>query len=170
MIDSATPSVVDEVIKYILKSGTALPIQSVPFGKPLHSAFYEWVSEFPPDGFTFDDTLAIITQTGKITYKDAKLVSEELNRQISAGSSITALAMTYEVHEADMLHFVLTTSGTFRSIKGSASLGSRITSNPDDFEANIVLASDAMSKLVKAVWFELDANKIEVSENDDELV
>lgn len=170
MIDSATPSVVDEVIKYILKSGDTLPIQTVPFGKPLPSMFYEWVAEFTPDGFTFDDTLAMVTQTGKITYKDAKLVNEELGRQIASGSTITALAMTYEVHEADMLHFVLTTSGAFRSIKGSASLGSKITSNPDDFEANIVLAADAMTSLVKAVWSELDANKIETSADEDELV
>lgn len=161
MIDSATPSVVDEVVKYILKSGTTLPIQTAPFGKVPQSVFYEWVSDTVPEGFTFDDSLAIVTQTGKITYKDAKLVSEELNRQISAGSSIAALAMTYEVHEADMLHFVLTSNGTFRSIKGSPSLGTQFSSNPDDYEPNIVLACDAMTKLVKAVWSELAANKID---------
>ena len=161
MIDSATPSVVDEVVRYILKSGTTLPIQTVPFGKSISSSFYEWVSDTVPDGFTFDDSLAIVTQTGKITYKDAKLVREELNRQISAGSSIAALAMTYEVYEADLLHFVLTSNGTFRSIKGSPSLGSQFSSNPDDYKPNIVLACDAMTKLVKSVWSELVANKID---------
>lgn len=165
LIDTSTSSIYDEVVKHILKCTNLLPIESVTFKNPLSGTFYEWIADGAPSGFTYDDSLKLTTTNGKVTYKDTQLLTDELYRQVSIGSHVSALAMTFEVSDEDQIHFVIDSNAVFRSVKGSESLGRQFTSNPDDFNANLLLATGAMSELVQVVFSELGTVKF-----TDELV
>lgn len=173
IIDTASSTVVDDVIKYILKATSDVEISSVPFERRPSENFGVWVEEQPP-GFYFDDTFTITTSNGKVVFKDTQVITDEVLRQRSVGGVVSSIGMTYEYNTDDIdvaaehINFVINEGGTFRSIKYPESLKSLFTSKDEEFNGNIILCNDILTKLIGDTYFNLGANKKPIE--DDELV
>jgi len=117
VVDAASPSRADDVIKLLLKAVDKMPLESLRVQKSPVAVMTGWLeSDEAPYGFTIDRD-ATLRATGEsraqVGYKSHTLDPDDIRRHIAAGKQCTRLAMTWN----DRISFVLTESLAIKGIK-----------------------------------------------------
>ncbi|UQV43395.1 recombination-associated protein RdgC [Janthinobacterium lividum] len=162
VVDAASPSKADEVIKLLLKSVDKLPLESLRVMRSPVGAMTEWLqADESPAGFTVDQD-AIMRATGEskaqVAYKRHTLEADDIRRHIAAGKQCTRLAMTW----SDKISFVLDESLAIKSVKPLEIIKESATRNDDErFDSDFALMTGELAKmladLVEALGGEVDA-------------
>ena len=117
VVDAASPSKADDVIKLLLKAVDKLPLESLRVHSSPVAVMTSWLeSDEAPYNFTIDqDTELRATGESKaaVRYVKHSLDPEDVRRHIAAGKQCTRLAMTWN----SRISFVLTDSLAIKSIK-----------------------------------------------------
>jgi len=164
VVDAASPSKADEVVKLLLKAVDKLPLESLRVMRSPVGTMTEWVqADDAPTGFTVDmDATLKATGESKATvqWKRHTLDAAELGRHIAAGKQCTRLAMTWN----DKISFVLDESLAIKSVKPLDVLTEREAPARDDaerFDSDFALMTGELAKLmadlVEALGGEADA-------------
>jgi recombination associated protein RdgC len=151
VVDAASPTKADEVLKLLLKSIDKLPLETLHVQHSPVSAMTDWlVSDEAPGGFTVDqDTELRATGESKATVRYVKhtLVAEDVRRHISSGKQCTRLAMTW----ADKVSFVLTESLTLKKITPLDVLKENESTTKNDeerFDTDMALMTGELNRLM----------------------
>lgn len=117
VVDAASPSKADEVIKLLLKAVDRMPLESLRVQRSPVSVMTEWLqADDAPGGFTVDmDTELRATGESKaaVRYVRHTLEADEVRRHIDAGKQCTRLAMTWD----SKISFTLTESLAIKGVK-----------------------------------------------------
>jgi recombination associated protein RdgC len=151
VVDAASPSKADEVIKLLLKAVDRMPLESLRVQRSPVGVMTDWLAtDEAPVGFTVDQD-ATLRATGEskaqVGYKHHSLDPEEVRRHIKAGKQCTRLAMTWD----GKISFVLDESLAVKSVKPLDVLTEReITSRNDDerFDGDFMLMAGELAKLM----------------------
>jgi recombination associated protein RdgC len=149
VVDAASPSKADEVIKLLLKSVDKLPLESLRVMRSPVGAMTEWLqADESPAGFTVDQD-AIMRATGEskaqVAYKRHTLEADDIRRHIAAGKQCTRLAMTW----SDKISFVLDESLAIKSVKPLEIIKESATRNDDErFDSDFALMSGELAKML----------------------
>ena len=169
VVDAASPSKADEVVKLLLKSVDKLPLESLRVHRSPVGAMTEWLqADESPSGFTVDQD-AIMRATGEskaqVAYKRHTLEADDIRRHIAAGKQCTRLAMTW----SDKISFVLDESLAIKSVKALDILRECAIGEAADerFDSDFTLMTGELAKmladLVEALGGEADAPTPSVS-------
>jgi len=150
MIDTASPSKADEVVKHLLKSVGRLPLESLRVMRSPVAAMTEWLqTDEAPTCFTIDQD-ATLRATGEskaqVQYKRHTLAPDDIGRHIAAGKQVTRLAMTW----SDKISFVLDEGLTIKSIKMLDVLKETEASTKNDderFDSDMALFTGELAKM-----------------------
>jgi recombination associated protein RdgC len=117
VIDAASSSKADDVIKLLLKAVDKLPLESLRVQRSPLAVMTAWLeSDEAPHNFTIDQD-ATLRAAGagraQVGYKGHSLDPEEMRRHIAAGKRCTRLAMTWN----SRISFVLTEQLSIKSVK-----------------------------------------------------
>ena len=116
VIDSASTSKAEDVIRLLLKAVERFPLDTLRVAQSPVSAMTEYLlADEAPGGFTVDqDTELRATGEGKATVRYVRhtLEADDVRRHIEGGKQCTRLAMTW----ADRVSFVLTESLTVKRL------------------------------------------------------
>jgi recombination associated protein RdgC len=117
VIDAASPSKADEVVKLLLKAVDKLPLESLRVQRSPVAVMTEWLqADDAPAGFTVDQD-ATMRATGEghatVKYVNHTLEADDVRRHIAAGKQCTHLAMTWD----SKISFVLTETLAIKGIK-----------------------------------------------------
>ena len=149
VIDAASPSKADEVIKLLLKSVDKLPLESLRVMRSPVGAMTEWLqADESPAGFTVDQD-AIMRATGEskaqVAYKRHTLEADDIRRHIAAGKQCTRLAITW----SDKISFVLDESLAIKSVKPLEIIKESATRNDDErFDSDFALMTGELAKML----------------------
>lgn len=149
VVDAASPSKADEVIKLLLKSVDKLPLESLRVQRSPVGAMTEWLqADESPAGFTVDQD-AIMRATGEskaqVAYKRHTLEADDIRRHIAAGKQCTRLAMTW----SDKISFVLDESLAIKSVKPLEIIKESATRNDDErFDSDFALMAGELAKML----------------------
>ncbi len=149
VVDAASPSKADEVIKLLLKSVDKLPLENLRVQRSPVGAMTEWLqADESPAGFTVDQD-AIMRATGEskaqVAYKRHTLEADDIRRHIAAGKQCTRLAMTWN----DKISFVLDESLAIKSIKPLEIIKESATRNDDErFDSDMALMTGELAKML----------------------
>ena len=166
VVDAASPSKADEVVKMLLKSVDKLPLESLRVQRSPVAAMTEWLqADDAPAGFTVDQD-AIMRATGEskaqVAYKRHTLEADDIRRHIAAGKQCTRLAMTWN----DKISFVLDESAAIKSVKPLDVIKETDATTKNDeerFDADFMLMTAEMAKMladvVEALGGEADVEK-----------
>jgi len=155
VVDAASPSKADEVIKLLLKAVDKLPLESLRVQRSPVGVMTEWLqTDEAPAGFTVDMD-ATLRATGEskaqVAYKRHTLEPGEVRRHIEAGKQCTRLAMTWD----SKISFVLDETLAIKSIKPLDVLTeeTRGTSRNDDerFDGDFMLMTGELAKMLADV-------------------
>lgn len=117
VVDAASPSKADKVIKLLLKAVDRMPLESLRVQRSPVSVMTEWLqADDAPGGFTVDmDTELRATGESKaaVRYVRHTLEADEVRRHIDAGKQCTRLAMTWD----SKISFTLTESLAIKGVK-----------------------------------------------------
>lgn len=150
VVDAASTSKADDVLKMILKSVDRLPITSLRTKQSPLSSMTAWLAlDEAPSGFTVDqDTELRSSGESKATVRYVRhtLEPDDIGRHISGGKQCTRLAMTW----ADRISFVLTDSLTIKRVTPLDVLKeSNAVSNDDErFDSDFTLMSGELAKML----------------------
>lgn len=154
VVDAASPSKADEVIKLLLKAVDRMPLESLRVQRSPVGVMTEWLqTDEAPAGFTIDmDTELRATGESKaaVRYVKHSLDPQEIRRHIEAGKQCTRLAMTWD----SKISFVLTESLAIKSIKPLDVLEEKETSARNDderFDGDFMLMTGELAKLMADV-------------------
>jgi DNA recombination-dependent growth factor C len=158
VVDAASASKADDVIKLLLKAVDRMPLESLRVQRSPVAAMTDWLNtDEAPAGFTLD-TDATLRATGEskasITYKRHTLETDEMQRHIAAGKQCVRLAMTWE----SKISFVLTESLAIKSVKLLDVMTESDVSprNEDErFDNNAMLITGELAKLMAELVEEL---------------
>jgi recombination associated protein RdgC len=117
VIDAASPSKADEVVKLLLKAVDKLPLESLRVQRSPVAVMTEWLqADDAPSGFTVDQD-ATMRATGEghatVKYVNHTLEADDVRRHIAAGKQCTHMAMTWD----SKISFVLTETLAIKGIK-----------------------------------------------------
>ena len=151
VIDAASPSKADEVIKLLLKAVDKMPLESLRVQRSPVAVMTEWLStDEAPAGFTVDQD-ATMRATGEskaqVAYKRHTLEADDIRRHIAAGKQCTRLAMTWN----DKISFVLTEDLAIKSVKALDVLKETEASTKNDderFDGDMMLMTGELAKLL----------------------
>jgi recombination associated protein RdgC len=152
VVDAASPSRADDVLKLLLKAVDKLPLSTLHVAHSPVSAMTDWlVADEAPGGFTVDqDTELRATGESKATVRYVRhtIDAEEVRRHITAGKQCTRLAMTW----ADKISFVLTESLAIKRIAPLDVLkeNSEVTSKDDAerFDGDFMLMAGELARML----------------------
>lgn len=117
VVDAASPSKADDVVKLLLKAIDRMPLESLRVQRSPVAVMTGWLeADEAPHGFTIDqDTELRATGESRaaVRYVKHSLDPEDIRRHIAAGKQCTRLAMTWQ----DKISFVLTETLAIKSIK-----------------------------------------------------
>ncbi|MGI4716968.1 MAG: recombination-associated protein RdgC [Janthinobacterium lividum] len=154
VVDAASPSKADDVIKLLLKAVDRMPLESLRVQKSPVAVMTGWLeADEAPYGFTIDqDTELRATGESRaaVRYVKHTLEPDDIRRHIAAGKQCTRLAMTWN----DRISFVLTESLAIKSIKPLDVIkeGEAVTYSDDErFDNDIVLMTGELAKLLADV-------------------
>lgn len=154
VVDAASPSKADDVIKLLLKAVDRMPLESLRVQSSPVTVMTAWLqADEAPYGFTIDqDTELRATGESKaaVRYVKHTLEPDDIRRHIAAGKQCTRLAMTWN----DRISFVLTESLAIKGIKPLDVIkeGEAVTYSDDErFDNDIVLMTGELAKLMKDV-------------------
>ena len=152
IVDAATASKADDVLKHLLKAIDKFPVESVRVARPPVAKMTEWLqADEAPDGFTIDMD-ATMQATGEskasVSYKRHTLHADDVRRHIAAGKQCTRLAMTWD----SKISFVLTESLSIKSVKALDVLEENTSStgkNSDErFDSDFMLMTGEFAKML----------------------
>jgi recombination associated protein RdgC len=117
VVDAASPSKADAVVKMLLKAVDKMPLESLRVQRSPVAVMTAWLeTDEAPVGFTVDRD-AELRATGEsraaVRYVKHTLEVDDTRRHIAAGKQCTRLAMTWD----DKISFVLTESLAIKGIK-----------------------------------------------------
>jgi recombination associated protein RdgC len=151
VIDAASPSKADEVIKLLLKAVDKLPLESLRVQRSPVGVMTAWLeADEAPYNFTIDqDTELRATGESKATVRYVKhsLDPEDIRRHIAGGKQCTRLAMTWN----SRVSFVLTEQLAVKGIKPLDVIkeGETITYSDDErFDNDIMMMTGEIAKLL----------------------
>jgi recombination associated protein RdgC len=151
VIDSASPTKADEVLKMLLKSIEKLPVQTFRVARSPIAAMTDWLAaDEAPGNFTVDqDTELRATGESKATVKYVRhtIEAEEVRRHITAGKQCTRLAMTW----TDKISFVLTEALTLKRIAPLDILrenGAETLNDVERFDSDFLLMAGELNRLL----------------------
>jgi recombination associated protein RdgC len=154
VVDAASPSKADDVIKLLLKAVDKMPLESLRIQRSPVAVMTGWLeADEAPYGFTIDqDTELRATGESKaaVRYVKHTLEPDDIRRHIAAGKQCTRLAMTWN----DRISFVLTESLAIKGIKPLDVIkeGETVTHSDDErFDNDMVLMTGELSKLMADV-------------------
>lgn len=158
VVDAASPSKADEVVKMLLKAIDRLPLESLRVQRSPVAVMTGWLeADEAPLGFTIDqDTELRATGESRATVRYLKhsLDPDDIRRHIAAGKQCTRLAMTWK----DKISFVLTDSLAIKSIKPLDVIREGESAARDDlerFDSDMMLMTAEMSLLLADLVEEL---------------
>ena len=151
VIDAASPSKADDVVKMLLKCVDRMPLESLRVQRSPVAVMTGWLeSDEAPAGFTVDRD-AIMRATGEskaqVGYKNHNLEPDELRRHIAAGKQCTRLAMTWD----SKISFVLTEALAIKGVKPLDVMkeNDAVTRNDDErFDSNIALFTGEFARML----------------------
>jgi len=150
VVDAASPSRADDVIKLLLKCVDKLPLESLHVARSPVSAMTDWLAaDEAPGGFTVDqDTELRATGESKATVRYVRhtIEAEEVRRHIAAGKQCTRLAMTW----SDKISFVLSETLALKKIAPLDVLKENESTTKDDderFDTDFMLMAGELAKL-----------------------
>ncbi|OEZ91522.1 recombination-associated protein RdgC [Duganella phyllosphaerae] len=154
VVDAASPSKADEVIKLLLKAVDKLPLESLRVQRSPVGVMTEWLqTDEAPVGFTVDMD-ATLRATGEskaqVAYKRHTLEPGEVRRHIEAGKQCTRLAMTWE----SKISFVLDETLAIKSVKALDVLSEKESSTRNEaerFDGDFILMTGELAKMLAAV-------------------
>ena len=151
VVDSASASKADDVIKLLLKAVDRMPLESLRVQHSPTAAMTAWLeTDEAPVGFTVDqDTELRATGESHATVRYVKHTLEpaDVGRHIAAGKQCTRLAMTWN----DKISFVLTESLAIKSIKPLDVIRESASSTKNDeerFDSDFMLMSGELAKMM----------------------
>jgi recombination associated protein RdgC len=154
VVDAASPSKADDVIKLLLKAVDKLPLESLRVQRSPVAVMTEWLAaDDAPSGFTVDmDTELRATGESKATVRYVKhaLEADDVRRHIAAGKQCTRLAMTWN----DRISFTLTEALAIKSVKPLDVIkeGESAAMNDDErFDGDMTLMTGELAKLMADV-------------------
>jgi len=154
VVDAASPSKADEVIKLLLKAVDKLPLESLRVQRSPVGVMTEWLqTDEAPAGFTVDMD-ATLRATGEskaqVAYKRHTLEPADVRRHIEAGKQCTRLAMTWE----SKISFVLDETLAIKSVKALDVLAekeSSIRNEAERFDGDFMLMTGELAKMLADV-------------------
>jgi recombination associated protein RdgC len=154
VVDAASPSKADDVIKLLLKAVDKMPLESLRIQRSPVAVMTGWLeADEAPYGFTIDqDTELRATGESKaaVRYVKHTLEPDDIRRHIAAGKQCTRLAMTWN----DRISFVLTETLAIKGVKPLDVIkeGETVTHSDDErFDNDMVLMTGELSKLMADV-------------------
>jgi recombination associated protein RdgC len=154
VVDAASPSKADDVIKLLLKAVDKMPLESLRIQRSPVAVMTGWLeADEAPYGFTIDqDTELRATGESKaaVRYVKHTLEPDDIRRHIAAGKQCTRLAMTWN----DRISFVLTEALAIKGVKPLDVIkeGETVTHSDDErFDNDMVLMTGELSKLMADV-------------------
>lgn len=151
VVDAASPSKADEVLKLLLKSIDKLPLETLHVARSPVAAMTDWLaSDEAPGGFTVDqDTELRATGESKATVRYVRhtIEADDVRRHIASGKQCTRLAMTW----ADKISFVLTESLAVKRVAPLDVLkeNDATTKNDDErFDGDFMLMTGELAKML----------------------
>ena len=151
VVDAASPSKADEVLKLLLKSIDKLPLETLHVAQSPVAAMTDWLAaDEAPGGFTVDqDTELRATGESKATVRYVRhtIEADDVRRHIASGKQCTRLAMTW----ADKISFVLTESLAVKRVAPLDVLkeNDATTKNDDErFDGDFMLMTGELSKML----------------------
>jgi recombination associated protein RdgC len=154
VIDSATASKADDVIKLLLKAVDKMPLESLRVQRSPVATMTGWLeADEAPYNFTVDQDTEL-RSTGEsraaVRYVKHTLDPDDVRRHISAGKQCTRLAMTWN----SRVSFVLNEKLEIRAIKPLDVIneGSAVTNSDDErFDNDMMLMTGELAKLIADV-------------------
>jgi len=151
VVDAASPSKADDVIKLLLKAVDRMPLESLRVQRSPVAVMTGWLeSDEAPHGFTVDQD-ATLRASGEskaqIGYKKHSLEPDDMRRHIAAGKQCTRLAITWN----ERISFVLTESLAIKSIKLLDVIreGADLVANDQErFDSDFALMSGELAKML----------------------
>lgn len=151
VVDAASPSKADDVIKHLLKAVDKMPLQSLRVQRSPVAMMTAWLEmDESPHGFTIDQD-AVMQATGEskaqVGYKRHTLEPDEMRRHIKAGKQCKRLAMTW----SDKISFVLTDALAVKSVKPLAVMKENDAVTRDDnerFDNDMLLMTGELAQLL----------------------
>jgi recombination associated protein RdgC len=151
VVDAASPSKADDVIKLLLKAVDRMPLESLRVQRSPVAVMTGWLeADEAPHGFTIDQD-ATMRATGEskaqVGYKRHTLEPDDMRRHIAAGKQCTRLAMTWQ----DRISFVLTESLAIKSVRPlDVVKESEAVSYADDerFDNDVALMTGELAKML----------------------
>lgn len=153
VVDTATPSRADDVVKYLLKCFAKFPIESWRVQRSPIGCMTEWLEQDEaPASFTVDpDTTlqAAGESRAQVQYKRGTPDAREVQHHIRAGKQCTQLAITWD----SKISFVLTGQLVLKGIKPLDVLGDSERSNTEDqddrFASDFMLMTGEFNKMLR---------------------
>jgi recombination associated protein RdgC len=134
VVNAASPSKADDVVKLLLKAVDKMPLESLRVQKSPVAVMTGWLeADEAPYGFTIDqDTELRATGESRaaVRYVKHTLEPDDIRRHIAAGKQCTRLAMTWN----DKISFVLTESLAIKGIKPLDVIKENESAARDDLE------------------------------------
>jgi len=167
VVDAASATKADEVIKLLLKAVDRMPLESLRVQRSPVGVMTAWLQDDEaPAGFTIDQD-AIMRATGEskaqVAYKRHTLEPDDVRRHIAAGKQCTRLAMTWE----SKISFVLDESLAIKSIKPLDVIKEGIVARDDQerFDGDFALMAGELARLladlVRALGGEADTVEVQ---------
>jgi recombination associated protein RdgC len=154
VVDAASPSKADDVIKLLLKAVDRMPLESLRVQRSPVGVMTAWLeADEAPYGFTIDqDTELRATGESKaaVRYVKHTLEPDDIRRHIAAGKQCTRLAMTWQ----DRVSFVLTEALAIKGVKPLDVIkeGEAVTYSDDErFDNDFMLMTGELAKLMADV-------------------
>lgn len=150
VVDAASASKADDVIKMLLRAVDHMPIESLRVQRSPVAVMTGWLQEDEaPVGFTVDQD-ATMKATGEskatVTYKRS-LEAETVQKHIAAGKQCARLAMTWD----SKISFVLTDSLAIKSIKPLDIMkeNAEVVRNDDErFDGDFALMTGELARML----------------------
>jgi recombination associated protein RdgC len=152
VIDAASPSKADELLKSLLKSVADLPLVGLHVAlSPVTAMTDRLVADEAPSGFTVDqDTELQSTSESKATVRYVRhtLEADDIRRHIAAGKQCTRLALTW----SDRISFVLTENLTVKRIAPldviKESADSTAQNDDERFDSDLMLMTGEINRML----------------------
>jgi len=158
VVDAASPSKADDVVKMLLKAVDRMPLESLRVQRSPVAVMTGWLdADEAPAGFTIDqDTELRATGESRaaVRYVKHSLDPDDIRRHIAAGKQCTRLAMTWN----DKISLVLTESLAIKSIKPLDVIREGESAARDDierFDSDMMLMTAEMGLLLADLVGEL---------------
>lgn len=159
VVDAASASKADEVLKLLIKSIDKLPLEALHVTQSPVAAMTQWLAgDTAPTGFTVDqdtELRAAGENRATVRYVRHTMEPDDVRRHIASGKQCTRLAMTW----ADRISFILTDSLTIKRVAALDILNDKTDTSSRDgaerFDSDLLLMTGELAKMLDDVVFAL---------------